>query len=89
LEAVAELKPDYLKVGHSLLNGVERDPIRRQLVDLVARAARMISADCIAEAIETEEQLRVTRELGIDKGQGYLFAAPGPWKEVRNWRAPA
>ena len=37
LEAVAELHPHYLKVGHSLFKGVERDPIRRRLIDLVAR----------------------------------------------------
>jgi len=87
LEAVAELRPDYLKVGHSLFNGVERDPIRRKIVDLVARCAESIGASTIAEAIETEAQLRVTRELNIDKGQGYLFAPPKTWEEIRNWRA--
>lgn len=80
LEAVAELKPDYLKVGHSLLHGVESDPIRRRLVELVARAADTIGARTIAEAIETEEQLRVCRDLGIQEGQGYLLARPAPWE---------
>ncbi|HVS31776.1 MAG TPA: EAL domain-containing protein [Thermoanaerobaculia bacterium] len=86
LEAIAELKPDYLKVGHSLFKGVERDPIRRRLIDLVARSAESIGASTIAEAIETEEQLRVTRELGISLGQGFLFAAPAPWEMIRNWQ---
>ncbi|HVR40265.1 MAG TPA: EAL domain-containing response regulator [Thermoanaerobaculia bacterium] len=86
LEAIAELQPDYLKVGHSLFHGVERDPIRRRLVDLVARCAETINARTIAEAIETEEQLRVCLDLGIHEGQGYLFAAPGPWESVREWR---
>lgn len=86
LEAIAELKPDYLKVGHSLFNGVEKDPIRRKIVDLVARCAETINASTIAEAIETEGQLRVTRELGIRNGQGYLFAPPRSWEEIRNWR---
>jgi EAL domain-containing protein (putative c-di-GMP-specific phosphodiesterase class I)/DNA-binding response OmpR family regulator len=85
LEAIAELQPDYLKVGHSLFHGVERDPIRRRLVDLVARAADSIGAKTIAEAIETEEQLQVCRDLGIAEGQGYLFAAPGSWEEVRGY----
>jgi EAL domain-containing protein (putative c-di-GMP-specific phosphodiesterase class I)/FixJ family two-component response regulator len=80
LEAVAELKPDYLKVGHSLLHGLETDTIRRRLVELVARAADTIGARTIAEAIETEEQLRVCRELGIQEGQGYLLARPAPWE---------
>jgi EAL domain-containing protein (putative c-di-GMP-specific phosphodiesterase class I)/DNA-binding response OmpR family regulator len=82
LEAVAELRPDYLKVGHSLFHGVERDPIRRRLVELVARCAETIGARTIAEAIESEEQLRVCRELGIDEGQGFLLARPAPWQEL-------
>ncbi|MDQ3281313.1 MAG: EAL domain-containing protein [Acidobacteriota bacterium] len=79
LEAVAELQPDYLKVGHSLFHGVESDPIRRRLVELVARCADTIGAKTIAEAIETEEQLRVCKDLGISEGQGYLLARPAPW----------
>jgi EAL domain-containing protein (putative c-di-GMP-specific phosphodiesterase class I)/DNA-binding response OmpR family regulator len=86
LEAVAELQPDYLKVGHGLFRNVEHDAIRRRLVDLVARAADTIGAKTIAEAIETPAQLRVCQELGIAEGQGYLFAPPAPWEDIRNWR---
>lgn len=82
LEAVAELKPDYLKVGHSLFHGVESDPIRRRIVELVARCADTIGAVSIAEAIETEEQLAVCRELDIELGQGYIFARPAPWEAL-------
>jgi EAL domain-containing protein (putative c-di-GMP-specific phosphodiesterase class I)/DNA-binding response OmpR family regulator len=84
LEAIAELQPDYLKVGHSLFHNVERDPIRRRLVELVARCADTIGARTIAEAIETEEQLEVCRELGIHEGQGFLLAHPAPWEEFRS-----
>ena len=87
LEAVAELQPDYLKVGHSLFQGVEKDPIRARLIELVARCAETVGAVTIAEAIETEEQLRICRDLGIQQGQGYLFARPAPWDSIRDWRA--
>jgi EAL domain-containing protein (putative c-di-GMP-specific phosphodiesterase class I) len=70
-----------------LFRGVERDPIRTRLVDLVARCADTIGATTIAEAIETEGQLRICEELGIQQGQGFLFAPPAPWEEIRNWRA--
>ncbi|MGH9459314.1 MAG: EAL domain-containing protein [Thermoanaerobaculia bacterium] len=82
LEAVAELKPDYLKVGHSLFHGVESDPVRRRIVELVARCADTIGAVSIAEAIETEEQLAVCRDLDISLGQGYIFARPAPWETL-------
>lgn len=79
LEAIVELQPDYLKVGHSLFHNVENDPIRRRLVELVARCAETISARTIAEGIETEGQLTICRELGIQEGQGFLLARPAPW----------
>ena len=85
LEAVAELQPDYLKVGHSLFNGLEKDPIRTRLVDLVARCAEAVGAQTVAEAIETEEQLKICRDLGIQQGQGYLFARPAPWDKIREY----
>lgn len=86
LEAVAELQPDFLKVGHSLLHGLENDPVRTRLVELVARLAETVGATTIAEAIETEEQLRICKELGIQHGQGYLFARPAPWEKMRDWK---
>lgn len=86
LEAVAELKPDYLKVGHSLFQNVAQDPIRRRLVELVARCADSIGAIAIAECIETREQLQVCLDLGIEKGQGYVFARPAPWDEIKDRR---
>lgn len=82
LEAVAEMHPDYLKVGHSLFHGLEHDPIRKRLVDLVARCADTIGATAIAEAIETEEQWNICRDLNIELGQGYYFARPGEWEQV-------
>ncbi|HEU5163622.1 MAG TPA: EAL domain-containing protein [Thermoanaerobaculia bacterium] len=82
LEAVAELKPNYLKVGHSLFHGVETDPVRRRIVELVARCADTIDAVSVAEAIETEEQLSVCRDLDIELGQGFIFARPAPWDSL-------
>jgi EAL domain-containing protein (putative c-di-GMP-specific phosphodiesterase class I)/DNA-binding response OmpR family regulator len=87
LEAVAELQPDYLKVGHSLFHGLDTDPIRTKLVDLVARCAETVGATTIAEAIENEAQLRICKDLGIQHGQGFLFARPAPWEEIRDWKA--
>lgn len=82
LESVAELKPDYLKVGHSIFQDIERDAVRRKLVELVANVADSIGAHTVAEAIETDAQWTICKDFGIEYGQGYLFAKPGPWDDV-------
>lgn len=84
LEAVAELHPDYLKVGHSLFDNVENDPVRRSIIELVARTAEVIHATTIAEAIESETQLQVCRDIGIPKGQGFFLRRPTPWAEIKS-----
>lgn len=85
LESIAELRPDYLKVGHGLFHGVVDDPVRRKLVELVVQAADAIGATTVAEAIETEEQLALCRELGIPLGQGYMFARPSLWETAAGY----
>lgn len=84
LEAVAELKPDYMKVGHGLFRGIESDTVRRRVVNLIARCAEDIGATVVAEAIETEEQLAICRDLGIGLGQGYLLQKPAPWSQFES-----
>jgi EAL domain-containing protein (putative c-di-GMP-specific phosphodiesterase class I) len=39
----------------------------------------------VAEGIETPAQAAVVRELGCDKGQGYLFSRPLPAGELGAW----
>jgi predicted signal transduction protein with EAL and GGDEF domain len=38
--------------------------------------------DVVAEGIETQEQLRLLKELGCPYGQGYLFSRPMPADQI-------
>jgi EAL domain-containing protein (putative c-di-GMP-specific phosphodiesterase class I) len=38
--------------------------------------------DVTAEGIETDEQLGYLREMGVESGQGFLFASPAPADEI-------
>ncbi len=48
--------------------------VLRSLRDLAGRWGAFV----VAEGIETAEQLRVVRELGLSAAQGYLLGRPGP-----------
>jgi EAL domain-containing protein (putative c-di-GMP-specific phosphodiesterase class I) len=78
LQAIMEIAPDYMKADMALVRGIDTDPPRREVVKGLRGVAERIGAEVIAEGIETEEELRVMRELGIRFGQGYIFGPPLP-----------
>jgi EAL domain-containing protein (putative c-di-GMP-specific phosphodiesterase class I) len=76
LEAIMEITPDYLKADMGLVRGIDADPPRQEVLRALNNVARRIGAEVIAEGVETEEELRVLRQLGIPYGQGFHFG-PG------------
>jgi len=76
LQAIAELRPNYLKIANTLVTGMSEDSIKRDIVEMLLHVARRIDAICIAEGIETEADLDECRKIGIPYGQGYYLGAP-------------
>jgi EAL domain-containing protein (putative c-di-GMP-specific phosphodiesterase class I) len=76
LRLLTEVRFDIVKVDLSLVQGGPvRQPYRDVLQSIAQLAARW-DAYVIAEGVETQEQLRLLRALGIDAAQGYLLAPP-------------
>jgi EAL domain-containing protein (putative c-di-GMP-specific phosphodiesterase class I)/GGDEF domain-containing protein len=78
LQAIAELRPDYIKIDRSLIHRIDRDKIKEILVETLTVFAQKINCQIIAEGIETFEELEVVRRLGVHFGQGYLLGRPNP-----------
>ena len=76
LQAIAELKPDFIKVANTLITGLRSDTIKRDVVEMLVNLARRIDAVCVAEGIETPEDLEECRKLGIPYGQGFYLGVP-------------
>ncbi len=74
---IAEAIPDYIKMDRStLLQAVSSQKFRMFSKDLVRAIRNYAAAGIIAEGVETDQELEVVRELGIDLVQGYLFGKP-------------
>jgi len=67
---------DRLKLDRSFIAPLTRDARSRTLVQAVIALAHQLGMRCVAEGIETPEQLALLREFGCDEGQGYLFSQP-------------
>ena len=73
LEAVTELRPDFIKVDIAFVRGIDSDPARQEVLVAMNSIARRIGARIVAEGIETPEQLETLRRMAIPLGQGYLL----------------
>jgi diguanylate cyclase (GGDEF)-like protein len=72
----SELKPDYVKVDKYFTRGVSKDPDKLQTFRALLQIAETFGAQLVAEGIETGEDLRALRDLGIHYGQGWHLGRP-------------
>lgn len=81
------LPVDVVKLDRSFVVRAGDDPRSRAIVGSVVELARAMSLSCVAEGVETTDQLDVVAELGCPVVQGYVFARPAPADEVTAWLA--
>lgn len=72
----SELQPEYVKIDRHFVDGIHRDPVKREFVTSILQMAKASRACVIAEGIEQQEELAVLEEIGIDWVQGYLLGRP-------------
>jgi EAL domain-containing protein (putative c-di-GMP-specific phosphodiesterase class I) len=76
LEAIARLKPAFLKIDNVLVRDVHSSLVNREMVKAIISLGLGIGATVIAEGIQTDEETQALQSIGIDYGQGYFLARP-------------
>ena len=76
LASLTELPLDVLKLDRSLVHDVVNSPQRVAIMSAVSQIAQTLDLVVVAEGIETEDEARITAELGCDLGQGWFYARP-------------
>jgi len=76
LQALVAIEPDYLKFDISLVRNIDRNLIKRSLLETLVDLSEKIGAQVIAEGIEAEAELAALLDLGVVLGQGRFFTAP-------------
>jgi diguanylate cyclase (GGDEF)-like protein/PAS domain S-box-containing protein len=69
---------ESIKVDKSFVAGLGLDSEDSTIVEAVVRLGQSLGLTVVAEGIESPLQLQRLRELGCDRGQGYLFGRPRP-----------
>ncbi|MBF0118801.1 MAG: EAL domain-containing protein [Desulfobacterales bacterium] len=84
MERIMELNPGYLKIDMSFIRGIDTNYIKQEIVKAMSNLSSKIGSQIIVEGIETKEEYKELKKLGIKYGQGYLFAKPSEKLEPIN-----
>ena len=76
LNTLLALNPTYLKLDMEIIRDIEKHHNKRSLVKAFVQFANTSNTILIAEGIETEKELAVLSELGVDYGQGFYLGRP-------------
>ena len=84
LSYLRRLNVHKVKIDRSFVADVHENGGQDLLGAIIALCARM-KIKCIAEGVETAEQLEALGNLGCQGFQGYMFSKPLPEAELRKW----
>lgn len=76
---LAHLGLAYLKIDGGYIRNIDQEQHKRLFIEAIQRAAHSIDLPLIAERVETEGELKVLQEMGVQGVQGQRVAVPAPW----------
>jgi diguanylate cyclase (GGDEF)-like protein len=69
---------DTVKIDRSFIEDLHHKPEATAIISAIVSMATALGVHVVAEGIETVEQHRILVDLGLESGQGFLFAEPMP-----------
>jgi EAL domain-containing protein (putative c-di-GMP-specific phosphodiesterase class I)/GGDEF domain-containing protein len=72
----SELAPDYVKIDKYFTADIAHHAQRLKTLQALLQIAETFGSALVAEGIETADDLRVLRDLGVSFGQGYFLSRP-------------
>jgi EAL domain-containing protein (putative c-di-GMP-specific phosphodiesterase class I) len=78
LERLSIVKPDVLKLDRGLIQDIENECYKQEVVSALIHLGHRIGALVVGEGVETAPQALRVLELGADLLQGYYLARPAP-----------
>ena len=77
LGLLADFQTNMIKIDMGLIRHIDQDKTRQIVVKNCINLCKELNIRCLAEGIETREEMMWLRDAGIELMQGYFFAKPG------------
>jgi diguanylate cyclase (GGDEF)-like protein len=87
LDYLRELPLDAVKVDRAFFHKIDERPQAVKILKAITQLSHDLGMRVTAEGIETEAQLQLIRDMGVDEAQGYLLGRPEA--KSGNTRGPA
>ncbi|ULQ58832.1 EAL domain-containing protein [Brucepastera parasyntrophica] len=78
LERLIQIHPDIIKIDRNIISGIAHDSYRQSILKSIHLLAEMTGSLCLAEGVETLEEIETCHLLGVDLFQGFAIAKPSP-----------
>jgi len=76
LKRIVDIEPAVVKLDRELIAGLNESPRQQQLVKRLVSLCGELSAEVVAEGVETRDELSALLDTGVGFAQGFLFARP-------------
>ena len=76
LGLLSQVRPHFLKLDTTLVRGVDADPFKRLMVEVLLGLAKKIDARVIAVGLESENEFSSLISMGVRAAQGFLLSGP-------------
>ncbi|MCI2282418.1 EAL domain-containing protein [Colwellia sp. MSW7] len=85
LSYLKRLPLDIIKIDRSFISGIGIEKTDEAIVDATIVLAERLNMHCIAEGVETKEQLNYLVQRNCHYIQGYLYSKPLPAKAIADY----
>ena len=87
LESVVETRPEVVKIDRNIVHDLVEDPYKSSMVKFIVSFCHEHDIICVAEGVETKEELQILKNLGVQACQGYYFCRPMPQLDIPAFRS--
>ncbi len=87
LSLLKDLPLSTLKIDRSFVRDIGKQDGSETIIHAIVEMARKLGFRTVAEGVETEAQVALLRDFGVDNLQGYYFSRPVSGEQFASWLA--
>jgi EAL domain-containing protein (putative c-di-GMP-specific phosphodiesterase class I) len=76
LKQVVDLRPEIVKLDHSLVTAAHTDPVRQAIARMMMDLCSRLGLDLLVEGVENYAELDLFAGMGVPLAQGWVFGRP-------------